>query len=59
MPLSTISQLYQAVSFIGGRKPEYSEKTNDLPHITVKLYSYNVVSSMPRHERDLNSQLQW
>jgi hypothetical protein len=38
MPLSTMFQLLQAVSFIGGRKPEYLEKTNDLPHITVKLY---------------------
>jgi hypothetical protein len=29
-PLSTIFQLYRGVSFIGGGKPEYPEKTTDL-----------------------------
>ena len=27
-----------AVSFIGGGKAEYLEKTTDLPHVTDKLY---------------------
>jgi len=27
-----------AVSFIGGKKPKYREKTIDLPQVTEKLY---------------------
>ena len=39
----------------------YLEKTTDLSQVTDKLYHimFNVVSSIPRHERGLNSQHQW
>jgi hypothetical protein len=56
MPLSTIFQLYRGDQFYCWRKLEYPEKTTDLPKVTDKL-SNNVVSSAPRHQRDLNSQL--
>jgi hypothetical protein len=39
------------------RKPEYPEKTLDLPQVIDKVYHNNVVSSTPRHELDSNSQL--
>jgi hypothetical protein len=31
MPLSTMVQLYRGGRFFGWRKPEYPEKTTDLP----------------------------
>jgi hypothetical protein len=40
-----------AVSFIGGGNPEYQEKTTDLPQVTDKLLSHNIVSSTPHHEQ--------
>jgi hypothetical protein len=47
MPFSTIFQLYRGRQFYLWRKPEYSEKHTDLPHVTDKLYHIMFVSSTP------------
>jgi hypothetical protein len=33
-------------------KPEYPEKTTDMAQVTDTLLSHNVVSSIPRNQRD-------
>jgi hypothetical protein len=39
------------------RKPEYLDRSTDLPQVTDKLYYINVLSSTPLHEGDSKPQL--
>jgi hypothetical protein len=44
-------------SFIGGRNREYPEKTTDLPQVTDKTLSHNVVLNTPKTDKQIKYML--
>jgi hypothetical protein len=55
MGIMVFNTTFNNMSVISGRSVLLVEKTTDLPQVTDKSLSHNVVLSTPRHERDSNS----
>jgi len=55
MGIMVFNTTFNNMSVISGWSVLLVEKTTDLPQVTDKSLSHNVVLSTPRHERDSNS----
>ena len=55
MGIMVYNTTFNNMSVISGQSVLLVEKTTDLPQVTDKSLSHNVVLSTPRHERDSNS----